>query len=141
MTENPYVVLESIVHKALEESPQLMIKACGYADFITRRMLMDQVTAKIALELSGRGFLPYSFKDEPRELPNFHAVAFTMKNMRSRLLRYVRTGDREAEAEASAMRSIAVDFFADLESQGWRLVYTRKPTEHHSTPYPHGKTG
>ncbi|MFT3726122.1 MAG: hypothetical protein QM773_21355 [Hyphomonadaceae bacterium] len=126
-------IVEAAVLKALEQGPGLMPHEIRYADYMKLRLEQVGIAQRISRELVGRGYFPFEVDADPRGLANFHAVTYTMGQMRTRLLRHIRGGGRDPEAERLALQSIATAFFGDLESRGWRLVYTRKPAEHHST--------
>ena len=127
------LVARNVVRKALEECPALIPQDRRYADPGGQRLAKDQVAAQVARELIASGFLPFDPSDV-QSLSNFHAVSYTMGQMRSRLLKHIKGGGRDMEAERAAMEAIAIAFFGDLESRGWRLVRINLPAQAHSTP-------
>ena len=127
------LVVYAVVMRALEDSPELLPQDRRYADIGAARIAKEQVARQVARELAASGFLPFELS-EVRSLSNFHAVSYTMGQMRTRLFKHSRGGGRDAEAEREAMESIAVAFFSDLEERGWRLVRTTLPALPHSTP-------
>jgi hypothetical protein len=133
MAEPLELVVRAVVMHALEDCPALLPQDRRYADLGALRVAKEQVVVRVARELAASGFLPIELS-EVRSLSNFHAVSYTIGQMRSRLLKHIRGGGRDAEAEREAMESIAVAFFSDLEDRGWRLVRTTLPAPPHSTP-------
>ncbi|RYG37380.1 MAG: hypothetical protein EON93_03730 [Burkholderiales bacterium] len=123
----PDEVLRSLVVKVLDDSPSFRTGNLRYADHISYLLARDQVVDMLVSELRGNGFLPFDAGDAVLGKANFHAVAYTMKQMRSRLVKHIRGGGRDTDAEREWTDSVATAFFGDLEAQGWRLVRTTTP--------------
>lgn len=123
----PEEVLRSLVVKVLDDSPGFRTGNLRYADHISYLLARDQVVDRLVRELSGNGFLPFDAGDDVVGKPNFHAVAYTMKQMRSRLTKHIRGSGQDMEAEREWTDSVATAFFSDLEAKGWRLVRTTTP--------------
>lgn len=133
MADRLELVAHAIVLRALEDCPALFPQDRRYADMAALRQARELVARQVSRELGASGFLPFD-TSEIRSLSNFHAVSYTMSQMRSRLLNHIRGGGRDVEAERDAMERIAIAFFSDLEERGWRLVRTALPAPPHSTP-------
>lgn len=80
-----------------------------------------------------RAYLPFDPTYVRNNLSNFSAVSYTMKQMRTRLLKHIKGGGKDQEAEREALESAAIAFFSHLEERGWRLVRTQMPAASHST--------
>jgi len=132
MADRLELVVHAIVLRALEDCPALFPQDRRYADWGALRQARELVAQQVSRELGASGFLPFD-ASEIRSLSNFHAVSFTMGQMRSRLLKHIRGGGRDSAAEREAMESIAVAFFSDLEERGWRLMRSTLPVPPHST--------
>jgi hypothetical protein len=127
-------IVRAAIFRALEDCPAIIPQDRRYADAGGQRAAKDQVAHRIARELSASGLLPFDASNV-RALSNYQAVSYTMGQMRARLLRHIRGGGGDIEAQRDALASIAIAFFSDLEERGWRLVRTRLPAEHHSTQH------
>lgn len=129
MQEEPLeLVLKDVIKRALIARPPFVperFKGCVDP--------LDLAVDHIINELGATGFLPLNEAYADASL-NFHALSYTIKNLRNRLLKHIKGGGRDLEAEAAAMKVITLDFFRDLDEQGWRLIRTYKST------VPHGST-
>lgn len=122
------LVLRDVIRTALITRPPFAPQqVSGVAD------PLGAAVNHIVAELSANGFLPLNEAYADASL-NVHALSYTMQRMRTRLLKHIKGGGRDAEAEAGAMRSITLDFFRDLDEMGWRLIRTYTSTQ------PHGST-
>jgi hypothetical protein len=122
------LVLRDVIRTALITRPPFAPEqVSGVAD------PLGAAVNHIVAELSANGFLPLNEAYADASL-NVHALSYTMQRMRTRLLKHIKVGGRDAEAEAAAMRSIALAFFRDLDERGWRLIRTYTSTQ------PHGST-
>lgn len=119
-------VVRSILVQVLDDSPNLRRGDLRYADHIAYMLARDDVADRMITELVSNGWLPFKIADldQARSLSNFHAVSYTMGQMRKRLVAHIKGGGRDVEAEHDALSSIAIKFFSDLEDRGWRLVRT-----------------
>jgi hypothetical protein len=112
------LVLRDVIRTALITRPPFAPEqVSGVAD------PLGAAVNHIVAELSANGFLPLNEAYADASL-NVHALSYTMQRMRTRLLKHIKVGGRDAEAEAAAMRSIALAFFRDLDERGWRLIRT-----------------
>jgi len=95
------------------------------------------VAHELARELMSNGWLPLdlAMAGDVHTLASHSAVHYTMGQMRRRLLKHIRGGGADMEAEREAMTSIATAFFSDLESRGWRLVRTNAAALHFPTSH------
>lgn len=125
-------VVREVIRWALDDYPALLPQDRRYADDAAQRIAKDHVAREIALTLARNGFLPPGDALD-MSAPVLQAVSFTMGQMRTRLLKHLRGGGRDAQAEREAHLAIARSFFDDLERQGWRLVRTSLPVQPHST--------
>jgi|GEM_PF-4684459 len=121
------LVLRDVIRTALITRPPFAPEQVNVAD------PLGAAVDHIVDELSANGFLPLNEAYADASL-NVHALSYTMQRMRTRLLKHIKGGGRDAEAEAVAMRSITLDFFRDLDEKGWRLIRTYTSTQ------PHGST-
>lgn len=140
MDEQPQTeVVRSVIRAALDEAHELLPQDRRYANELAQRIAKDGVAITIAHALSAAGHLPFD-ASRPWSSANYHAVSYTMQRMRSRLLRHVRGGGRDAEAEREAVGAITLAFFRDLEERGWRLtrVTPAGGYEHFRPPGPCG---
>lgn len=127
MSEELVEVVRSVILNALHDCPQLLPQDRRYADHGGQQIAKSLVAHRIARELSAYGYLPFDPTYVRLNLANFSAVSFTMGQMRTRLLKHIKGGGRDPDAERDAMDSAAVAFFTHLEERGWRLVQSRAP--------------
>ena len=134
MQEEPLeIVLKDVIKAALIARPPFVPdRFKGVVD------PLDLAVDHIINELAATGFLPLNEAYADASL-NVHAVSYTMKNMRTRLLKHINGGGRDLEAEAAAIQSITLDFFRDLDEQGWRLIRTYRSTVAHGSTFVPGK--
>lgn len=133
MSDELEKVVRSVILAALHDCPELLPQDRRYADDSGQRIARGLVAHRIARDLSANGYLPFDPTYTRLNLSNFSAVSYTMKQMRTRLLKHIKGGGRDPDAEQEAMESAAIAFFSDLEGRGWRLVRTNMPAEAHST--------
>ncbi len=127
MSDGLEEVVRSVILAALHDCPELLPQDRRYADHSGQQIAKSLVAYRIARELTASGFLPFDPGPSTRDMANYHAVSYTMGQMRTRLLAHIRGGGRDPEAERDAMESVATAFFSDLESRGWRLMRTKAP--------------
>lgn len=120
-------VVRAVILAALYDCPDLLPQDRRYADHGGQQIARGLVAHRIARDLSANGYLPFDPTYVRFNLGNFSAVSYTMKQMRTRLLKHIRGGGKDPEAERRAMESAAIAFFSDLESRGWRLVKALPP--------------
>lgn len=120
-------VVRAVILAALHDCPELLPQDRRYADYSGQQIARGLVAHRIARDLSASGYLPFDPTFARLNLSNFSAVSYTMHQVRRRLLAHIKGGGRDVEAERQAMESIAIEFFSNLESRGWRLVRTLPP--------------
>lgn len=125
-------VVRAVIRAALDGSPDLLPRD-RHVGLAALEAAKDRVADELARELVGNGWLPFEASDL-RTKPNYHAVSYTMGQMRRRLLKHIRGSGRDVEAEREAMESIAAAFFSDLEERGWCLVRAREPGPRNYNP-------
>lgn len=130
-------VVRDVIREALDASPNLLPQDRRYADDAGQRIAKDIVAHEIAHTLMSNGWLPLDLAEvgDVRTLSNHSAVHYTMGQMRTRLLKHIRGGGHDMEAQRQAMTSIALAFFSDLESRGWRLMRTNASSKHFPTSH------
>lgn len=130
MADEPLeIVLREVILKALIASPPISAKWPGGTP-----NPFDLAAERIVNELSATGFLPLKETYADASL-NVHAVSYTMTRLRSRLLKHIKGGGLDMEAEAQAMRDITLAFFRDLDEHGWRLIRTHLGTKSHGETF------
>jgi hypothetical protein len=123
------IVLRDVIKAALiARPPFLPDRFKGVVD------PLNLTVEHIVNELGATGFLPLKEAYADASL-NVHAVSYTMKNMRTRLVKHIKGGGRDVEAEHAAMQAITLAFFRDLDEQGWRLIRTNKSTVSHGSTF------
>lgn len=127
MSDGLEEVVRSVILAALHDCPELLPQDRRYADDGGQRIARGLVAHRIARDLSANGYLPFDPTYVRNNLSNFSAVTYTMKQMRTRLLKHIRGGGSDPEAEREAMEQAAIAFFSHLEERGWRLVKVLPP--------------